>query len=367
MSSTESSGAPAEATATTPTAPAAAVTFGTSRGSGLARGKRNAPVAATAAPTGAATEYTPTSIAVISAPREYINPFAPVNPEPVERAEEPAAIITAPVEFAPVVTPAPVAAPAPAAIVETPAVAPAPARQAPAHEPAFAATPEVAEDEAPGELNILPPERQKITPAQTWESDGFRPARESRDSRGGERSHDSRSDGRPARAQREEVPVPSKFRYERAKDGPLPPRAPITESSKPAAYSSSSSATPKKSGGGFFAWLKSLFGGSPAAAPAPTQNRDGEHRHGGDRRDGGRRHRGGRGRNRQQGGGDNAGQPQGENRGGDNRGEHRGGEGHGGHRGGGRGRGGRGRGRDRGDFREGGHRGGGDVGGPSVN
>ena len=103
MSSTESSGAPAEATATTPAPDAAFPTFGSTRGSGLARGKR--PAAGPAASNTASAEYTPTAIEVVNAPREYQNPFAP--------AETPAASVPAPKPFEPapvVITPAPVRA-----------------------------------------------------------------------------------------------------------------------------------------------------------------------------------------------------------------------------------------------------------------
>ena len=82
MSSTESSGAPAEASAPPPAPDAAFPTFGSTRGSGLARGKR--PTASPATATAAAPGYTPTAIEVINAPREYQNPFAP--------AETPAAV-----------------------------------------------------------------------------------------------------------------------------------------------------------------------------------------------------------------------------------------------------------------------------------
>src|SRR6478735_2157129 len=100
MSSTESSGAPAEATATTPAPDATFPTFGSTRGSGLARGKR--PAAGPAASTTASAEYTPTAIEVVNAPREYQNPFAP--------AETPAASAPVPAPFEPApfaITPAP--------------------------------------------------------------------------------------------------------------------------------------------------------------------------------------------------------------------------------------------------------------------
>src|SRR3954462_4885094 len=97
MSSTESSGAPAEATAT-PSAPDAAFpTFGSTRGSGLARGKR--PTAGPATATNAApTDYTPTAIAVVNAPRKPQPPSPPAEPRAAAgtepKVESPAAVPT---------------------------------------------------------------------------------------------------------------------------------------------------------------------------------------------------------------------------------------------------------------------------------
>jgi translation initiation factor IF-2 len=277
----------------------------------LARGKRPA---SSPAPTTAAgpVEYTPTAIEIVNAPREYKNPFAPVSAEPVSTpAAEPAAVISEPAPVAP--TPAPVAhvpeaAPAPAPVRAH--VSPAPAEMFPLDDAPASAPAEVDEK---AELNILPPERQKEVEPQTWESDGFRPApsREPRNDR--PRAEDRpRSEDRPRRddrregERREEVPVPSKFRYERAKDGPLPPRPP------PAGVPAQSVPTPHKSGG-FLGWLKSLFGGKPAATPSETQNgdlrpegRDGQ-RH--------RRHRGGRDRGNFRGQGGGQPQPGGESQG----------------------------------------------------
>src|SRR4051812_14370259 len=92
MSSPESSGTPAEGSATNP-ASNAAPSFGSTRGSGLSRGKAKRP-AAPAAATAASSDYTPTAIEVVTAPREYQNPFAP--------AETPAAAQPEPVKSAPV-------------------------------------------------------------------------------------------------------------------------------------------------------------------------------------------------------------------------------------------------------------------------
>ncbi|MFI5337498.1 MAG: hypothetical protein ACHQ5A_11980 [Opitutales bacterium] len=190
------------------------------------------------------------------------------------------------------------------------------------------ATPAPAVVDEKAELNILPPERQKTVPAQTWESDGFRPAREPRNDR-------PRRDERAGGERRDEAaPIPSKFRYERAKDGPLPPREVPSPYAKPAA------SAPKKSGG-FLGWLKSLFGGSaaakPAVGPAQGESRQGD-REGGNRH---RRHRGGRGRGQYQQGG------QGGNYGGNNYGSQGGDQSQGG--GEGRSQGGEYRGEGRGD------------------
>src|SRR3954470_12177234 len=127
MSSTESSGAPAEATAT-PSAPDAAFpSFGSTRGSGLARGKR--PAAGPAASTAASTEYTPTAIEVVNAPREYQNPFAP--------AETPAA-----------------AAPPPPPVEQPPVITTVPARREPVEPAAQVAPAAPVQNEEPAELNI---------------------------------------------------------------------------------------------------------------------------------------------------------------------------------------------------------------------
>ncbi|HQY05701.1 MAG TPA: translation initiation factor IF-2 [Lacunisphaera sp.] len=293
MSSTESSGAPAEATATTPAPDAAFPTFGSTRGSGLARGKR--PAAGPAASTAASPEYTPTAIEVVNAPREYQNPFAP--------AETPDATAPAPKPF----EPAPVV------------ITPAPAREysAPVADVAPAAS---VQNDEPAELNILEPAQQKTAPPQTWESEGFKPAREPR----GER--EPRTE-RPRREERAERPadepvdiasIPPQFLYVRPGHTYVPtprnmggaprergerperserPSAPIHGS--PARAMETSAEVPAQSGG-FFGWLKSLFGGSASAETAAAPSANGEHR-----RDGGgqRRHRGGRNRGGQGGGG----------------------------------------------------------------
>ncbi len=326
MSSTESSGAPAEATATTP-APAASSSFGTTRGSGLARGKR--PSTGPAPTTAASTDYTPTAIEVVSVPREYQNPFAPAETPAALPGDRPGQIpglqqqATGPVT--PVVeNPAPIH---PELVAEATAEAPAPVH---AEASAVPASNEQAE------LHILEPEQQKTVPAQTWESEGFRPARESRNDRP-RREESRREEPRPPeRAERvpiDPASIPAKFLYVRPGYNYVPTPsnyggAARDRDSRPAAasYPAAPAAAQEKSGG-FFGWLKSLFGGTPAS-PAPVESRPGDPRPDG-------RQRGGRGRGP----------------GGEGQGEYRGG----GHR---RHRGGRGRSQPRGEYRGGGESGG---------
>jgi translation initiation factor IF-2 len=320
MSSNESSGAPAEGTATTPAPSAEFPTFGTTRGSGLARGKRPSagPAAATAA---APSDYKPTAIEVVNAPREYTNPFAPVSPEPAERTES--------------VAPAPVPTPVVAPVSPVRASSPVAADLATFSSAQVDAPAPIAAE--PAELNILPPAEQKATAAQTWESDGFRPTRDSRSER-------PRREERPAESPAsEEVDIesiPEKFLYVRpgvkfvptprnwggaprersershaAADGAPSSPAPTARAEAPR----SSTQAPAKSGG-FLGWLKSLFGGETAAAPAAVAQ-DSAEQQDGERRNRGGRSRGGRGPG---GGGEGGGQRR--HRGGRNRGRSGGGE-----------------------------------------
>jgi hypothetical protein len=299
MSSSESSGAPAEATATTPAPSAEFPTFGSTRGSGLARGKRpsTGPAATT---TAAASDYKPTAIEVVNAPREYTNPFAPVE-EPAAAAPAPSAPVAVQAEAPIVITPAPV----------TIAAAPAPV-------------------EEPAQLNILPPAEQKTTAPQTWESNGFSPTRETRSERP---RREERRDEPAADEPVDVASIPEKFLYvrpgvtfvptprnwggaprERRPEGESAPRA----AEAPRREAPVAAAEAPKSGG-FLGWLKGLFGGS-SSAPAPVASasaegesrRDGGHRRnrggrsrggpGGGEGGGQRRHRGGRGRSRSYGG-----------------------------------------------------------------
>ena len=297
MSEVTTSGEPTVASPETVSAPpAAAPSFGASRGSGLARGKRpiaHAPVTASDAASGA---YQPTAIQVVNHQTEYKNPFAPE--------------------------------PAPAAVVETPAAAEQPAAFVPAEQPAIAtptpvaevapvASPTPVESSAPvseavvepkAELKILPPE-EKVRPAQSWEIGGsseqpdasansrrdarpsFRPTRrEDRPARAADQP--ARTDDRPARNDQPQEPR-NEFR----------PREPRREQSgerreqfgerreqsgerreQPRAFQPKPTpAVPEAKKSGFLGWLKGLFSGDEPekapAAPAPRQDeRSGEGR-----------------------------------------------------------------------------------------
>lgn len=254
---------PATSDASTPAAPDTASaapaagatqpfgTFGSSRGSGLARGKR--PAASAAAATNAAPAgYQPSSIEVITPKSEYKNPFTGETSVAAPVVNEPAP--------APAVAPAPVA-PAPAA------PAPAPVAPEPVAATETEAAPAAPATEEKAELKILPPEEVK-RPAQSWES-GSQPRRDERPS----------------------------FRPERREPRNFEPRAP-REGGEPRAQQQPPRPQPTetKSSGGFIGWLKGLFGGSAAAPEKSAQPGEGRRERDGEFRGGRRRHRGGRGR-----------------------------------------------------------------------
>ena len=278
MSDTDPSGAATAAaeTASAPGTPAPSTTppgpFSNNRGSGLARGKRAtspAPQAASAAP---AADYQPTAVSILTAPTEYKNPFAP--PAPVAPPAEAAA--PAPSVPTPVPVPAPTAPAIPATEVSAAPALPVVESRPPAGE-STPAEPAAAEPRA--ELKILPPETPQHV-EQSWESESFRsvasqpgggePGRPAEPQFGGQRPR--REDRRGERPY---------FRSERDRrdDRPFKPREPRADSPQPARFSDNgrlqgesapapAPAKPKKSGG-IFAWVKKLFGGSPAEAPKP--------------------------------------------------------------------------------------------------
>lgn len=274
MSDTDASGAETKAAAientpsTTRDPNLPASTFGNTRGSGLARGKRavSPPPQAEAATSDAA--YQPTAVSIISPPTEYKNPFAPPTPPSSPEAESP------PSESVPP------AAEAPAS--DNGAVAPA-TEETPSTEEPIEAT-------SKPELKILPPEEPKRV-EHSWESHSFREVAERRSPGAAE---EVRSDFRPRRERRrEDRPV---FRPERPRRDDRPSdlrpdagRRERRDTRQPV------SADENAKSGGLFGWVKKIFAGSTPAAEAPAAP-SGERRefNGGHRRR--RRHRGGRGR-----------------------------------------------------------------------
>jgi translation initiation factor IF-2 len=331
-----------------------AASFGSTRGSGLARGRRPSGAQAPAA-NPVASDYKPTSVEIITAQREYKNPFASPEPENVPAAE-------------PVKQEAPVAVAAPVAPVAAKVEPQAAVAAEPVEEP-------VAERR---EIQILPP-AESIRPSVSWESPSA--------SRGHDTDDRPRRDERPTfRADRREdaagapsTPAPEPQgdeRYGRRDSSRRQPRDPRElgrphdpyrgQPRDPRDYPereprprmeqrpAPQAAAPEPKG--FIAWLKGLFG-APKPAPAPVGHeapREGF----GDGHRPRRRHRGGRGHGGPGGfRGDRT--PQGGERmsqAGES--ENRGGDRHGGPR---RRRGG-GHGRDRGgDYRSQGSQGGGAI------
>ncbi len=277
--------------------------FGTSSGSGLARGKRNSKAAPVAAADDNMTDYKPTAIEVVTPKSEYQNPFAPEEPA-AEAAPEAPVEETKPEPVAPVGTVKETVAPAPEPVVEKPVEKAVEAPQA---------------DEPKAELNILPPAETKQT-AQSWEAPSqgssesaaspddrptFRPERHAR--------RDESSEGRSQRTREPRKPCearePRESRGPRENREPRKPREPrAPRENRERRPRNRANSKPVKKSGGFFGWLKSLFSG-PEEEKKENTNRDGQPR---------RRNRGGRGRNSQ-----NRGQGRGprdsQNRGGGNR------------------------------------------------
>lgn len=270
-------GAPVAAPAA-PVQPAPAFgSFGATRGTGLARGKRPQPASARSAAPATPAGYKPSSLEVITLKSEFKNPFTGEVAVTTPRAYEPE----------------PPPAPAP----------PAPAPTAPA-----------AEERA--ELKIIPPEAHRRSEVR-WETPApgarqedrphFQTSRERREAaegREGGRGFAPREGRESHRFEPREHREPREGRREDRRGEGRGPRHPAPEPTPAPA--------PEKPG--FFGWLRSLFGGKPAApaegeARSPHGDRHRSHRGRDDRgprpegqgEDGGprrRRRRGGRGRNR---------------------------------------------------------------------
>jgi hypothetical protein len=287
MTDTNPSGASSSPAADTQAPAASAETpagnFGSTRGSGLIRGKRSSSATApTASP--AKSDYKPTAVEVITPEREYKNPFASQEPESAPVAEP--------------AKPEPEAAAAPAAAAAEPEAPAAPAEPAPAQ-------PEAERRE----IQILPP-AESVRPAVSWESPSasrgeqapaerptFRADRRedmaaAPRSEGGEARYerrDSRHD--PYRGQPRDPRDEPQYEQRPRHDQPRDPRDEPQFEQRPRRDQPEAAAPAKK---GFFAWLKGLFGGAkPAEAPAGREFGGGERYGDGQRHR--RRHRGGRG------------------------------------------------------------------------
>jgi hypothetical protein len=274
-----------------------AASFGSTRGSGLARGRRpSGAQAPTANPV--ASDYKPTSVEIITAQREYKNPFASPEAENVPAAE-------------PVHQEAPVAAALPMAKrVEPQAVAAEPVQE-PVQEP-------VAERR---EIQILPP-AESVRPSVSWESPSAsrsnesedRPRRDERptfradrredaagvpdapasDAPASEARFDDRygrrdSSRRQPRDPRELGRPHDPYRGQPRDPRDYPEREPRQRMEQRPAPVATAAPEPK----GFIAWLKGLFG-APKPAPAPV-GRETQGEGFGDAHRSRRRHRGGRG------------------------------------------------------------------------
>jgi len=280
--------------------------FGTSRGSGLARGKRKiatAPDASTAQDT--PNGYQPTAIEVITPKSEYSNPFTGETVVETPRQEE-APKIEAPKVEEPTLDPTRICEEKPSSAA---AAAAAPATPAPT------------EAQPKPELKILPP-AQPNRSRQSWESPSEHPAlRAAADAANGEKAnngsasstsrsrgprgssegrptfqperrsrspHTNEADERPARAEQP-------HREERPKRESREPREPRERIGRGPRAAGNPNKKPVTKPQGFFGWLKSLFGGgdskpSTSGSKAPHSS---EQRHEGGPR---RRSRGGRGR-----------------------------------------------------------------------
>jgi hypothetical protein len=281
-----------------------AVSFGSTRGSGLARGKRQSSASAPTANT-AKSDYKPIALEVITPASEYKNPFA--SPEPATApAEEPAKIETPAATAAAVSEPEPVAAQADPVAEEPAAEEPAERREIQILPPAEAIRPSVSwESSSPAprhdERPTFRPDRREDAAngaaadpaAQRPDSRGPRSdsfQRQPRDPRELRQPRDPREARQPRDPRDERQPRDRRFdrqprdpRDEEQREDSRPQRA--HEAPAPRAE-----AAPK----GFFAWIKSLFGGSkPAEVPAAPREFGGERSGDGQRHR--RRHRGGRG------------------------------------------------------------------------
>jgi hypothetical protein len=390
MTDTNTSGASFAPAADTQAPAASAETpagnFGSTRGSGLARGKRQTSAAAPTETT-AKSDYKPIALEVITPASEYKNPFASPEPEntpaaapaKVEITAEPAPKADAPAAVEP--TPAPEAAAIPEPVAErreiqilppAEAIRPAVSWESPSASRQENSSQGSAERPQRDERPTFRPDRREDAPAAEGAEqpgfDGRSPRNDSfqrqpRDPRDARQPRDPREARQPRDPRDERQPRDPRFARQ-----PRDPRDEVVRDERPRhdqrpqreSNGASNQAAPAAKG--FFGWLKGLFG-APKAAEAPVaRDRESGGERSGDGQRPRRRHRGGRGQGgNPQGyrGGDRSvqGGPRPEGQQGE--GEGRGGERHGGGR---RRRHSGGNGRDRGgEPRSEGHKGGGAI------
>jgi hypothetical protein len=296
MTDTEPSGAllapAADRSAPAASAETTAGNFGSTRGSGLARGKRPSSAAAPTA-TPAKSDYKPSAVEIITPAREYKNPFA--SPEAADVPAPQPAIVETP--------------PAPVAVVA------APQEPVVAQVPMF--TPEPVAEKS--EIEILPP-AESVRPAVSWESHSRPesegagqdlPSREERPTFRADRREDAaspaqaeapgqRTYGREPRRDGRQHRDPREARQPRDPREARQPRDPRDEQptreiqNGRTGHGTPAAAAARPASGGFIGWLKSLFGAKkPEEVPARRDFAGEQDNRGGDRQR--RRRRGGRG------------------------------------------------------------------------
>jgi translation initiation factor IF-2 len=281
--------------------------FGSTRGSGLARGKRQSSAAAPTANT-AKSDYKPIALEVITPASEYKNPFAspaPENPPAAEPAkvETPAAAVAEP---EPIVAPAAVVATEPVAekreiqiLPPAEAIRPSVSWESPSASRSEEASFDRGDNAREERPTFRPDRREDAVDGPRHEGAEARPdgrsprndsfQRQPRDPRVPRQPRDPRDERQPRDPR--EARQPRDPRFDRQPRDPRDERPRYDQRPQHDRNGSAEQAAPAPKG--FFGWLKSLFGGSkPVEAPAPRE-------FGGERSGDGqrprRRHRGGRG------------------------------------------------------------------------
>jgi hypothetical protein len=302
-----------------PSAPAASAgtpagNFGSTRGSGLARGKRQSSASAPAAASPVKADYKPTALEIITPQREYKNPFA--SPEPASAPAPQHAEIREPeapvARIEPEQTASPTAPVAEEALEEKSGIQILPPAEAirPAVSWESTSASDVRQDSRP-EDRPMRDDRPTFRPdrredqngssqpeGQNPRFDGREPRRDSfqrqpRDPREARQPRDPRDERQPRDPR--DARQPRDPRFARQPRDPRDERPQYEQSSR--AARAPEAATPVS--GGFFGWLKRLFGGQKPVEAQPARESGAEAFGDGHRPR--RRHRGGRGHGGQQG------------------------------------------------------------------